>query len=186
MAAVHISSCSKSSPDPTPPANDACAGRTITVSATSTAAGACGSSGSITVSATGGNGFTYKLNSGGTYQASGIFNSVAPGSYTVFAKDAAGCEGTQAVSVTSSGGAPGAKFNAVKNLLTARCVTCHTTANAQGGMNWTVDCNIVQFRDRIKVRAVDVGDMPFGGPPLTSQEKAVITEWITAGGQLNN
>jgi uncharacterized membrane protein len=53
-------------------------------------------------------------------------------------------------------------------------------------MNWTVDCNIVQFKDRIKARAVDIGDMPFGGPTLTSGEKAVITDWITAGGQLNN
>lgn len=186
IAATNIYSCSKSSPDPTPPANDPCAGRTISVSATPTAASGCAGTGTITVSATGGTGFTYKLNSGGTYQASGIFNTVAPGSYTVFAKDASGCEGSQSVSVTTTGGTAGAKFTAVKNLLTARCVTCHNSTNTQGGMNWTVDCNIVQHRDRIKARAVDIGDMPQGGPTLSTAEKAIITDWITAGGQLNN
>jgi uncharacterized membrane protein len=156
------------------------------VSATATAATGCGGTGSITVTATGSSGFTYKLNSGGAYQASGTFNAVAPGSYTVFAKDAAGCEGSQAVSVTLTSGTLGAKFTAVKGLLASKCVTCHNATNSQGGMNWTVDCNIVQFKDRIKARAVDIGDMPFGGPMLSVQEKAVITDWITAGGQLNN
>jgi hypothetical protein len=187
IVAINISSCSKSSPDPSnPPPTDACAGKTIVVTATPTAASGCGGTGSITVTASGSSGFTYKLNSGGSYQASGSFTAVDPGSYTVFAMDAAGCEGSQAVTVALTSGTLGAKFTAVKNLLTAKCVTCHNSTNTQGGMNWTVDCNIVQFKDRIKARAVDIGDMPFGGPTLTAGEKAVITDWITAGGQLNN
>lgn len=177
-------SCSKSSPDPTPPSNDPCAGKTILITATATAATGCGSAGSLTVSATGSTGFTYKLNNGG-YQASGSFSNVAAGAHTVYAKDAAGCEKSQPVTVTSTS-TLGLKFTAVKNLLTAKCQSCHNSANAQGGMNWAVDCNIVQFSARIKVRAVDTGDMPQGGPMLTAGEKATITDWITAGGQLSN
>ena len=187
ITTTYISSCSKSSPDPgNPPSNDPCAGKTIVVSAVPTAATGCGSTGIITVSATGSSGFTYKLGSSGSYQASGTFSAVAPGAYTVYARDAGGCEKSQAVTVTTTGTTLGAKFTAVKNLIAAKCQSCHNPSNSQGGMNWTVDCNIVQYSARIKARAVDIGDMPFGGPMLTAGEKAVITDWITAGGQLNN
>jgi large repetitive protein len=49
--------------------------------------------GSITVTASGGTGvLSYKLNSSGTYQASNSFTGKCSGSYTVFVKDANGCE----------------------------------------------------------------------------------------------
>lgn len=184
LATFNQLSCSKSSPDPTPPSNDACAGKTILITATPTAATGCGGSGSVTVSASGSSGFTYKLDNG-SYQASGSFTAVAAGSHTAYAKDADGCEKTQAVTVAATG-TPGTRFTAVKNLLAAKCQSCHNPTNAQGGMNWAVDCNIVQFSARIKARAVDIGDMPQGGPMLTAGEKAIITDWINAGGQLSN
>lgn len=178
-------SCSKSSPDPTPPPTDVCAGKTIAITATAAPISGCGTAGSITASASGSTGFTYKLGTAGSYQASGNFTGVAPGNYTVFAKDAAGCEKTQAVAVTSNS-ALGPKFTAVKSLVAARCQSCHNSTNSQGGMNFSVDCNIVQFQARIKARAVDAGDMPQGGPMLTAGEKAIITDWIAAGGLLSN
>lgn len=178
-------SCSKSSPDPLPPVNDLCAGKTIVITAAAPPISGCSNTGTLTVSATGSTGFTYKLGTAGAYGASGNFANLVPGAYTVFAKDGDGCEQSQQVTITSNSTA-GAKFTAVKNLLTARCQTCHNRDNAQGGMNWSVDCNIVQFKDRIKVRAVDIGDMPQNGPMLTAGEKAIITDWITAGGQLSN
>jgi hypothetical protein len=50
---------------------------------------------------------TYSIN-GTVYQASGTFINVAPGSYTVYVKDAAGCIATQTpVIVTTSGAGPG-------------------------------------------------------------------------------
>ena len=186
ITTTYFSSCSKSSPDPgNPPSNDPCAGKTIVVNAVPTAATGCGGTGSITVSATGSSGFTYKLGSG-SYQASGAFSALAPGTYTAYARDAAGCEASQQVSVTTTGTTLGVKFTAVKNLLAAKCQSCHNSTNTQGGMNWTVDCNIVQYSARINARAVVAGDMPFGGPMLTAGEKAVITDWIAAGGQLSN
>jgi uncharacterized membrane protein len=53
-------------------------------------------------------------------------------------------------------------------------------------MNFETDCSIVNNQARIKVRAVDEGTMPTGGPSLTVSEKAVITNWITAGGRLTD
>lgn len=179
-AALCLASCSKeSNPAPTPA--DVCAGKTIVITATPAAAAPCGKGG-ITVSATGSTGFTYKLNSGGTYQVSGVFSDVSAGGYTVFVKDAAGCEKSTAVTVATSGAA-GPLFAAVKNLLSTTCQPCHNNNVQNGGMNWQVDCNIVQFQNRIKVRAVDEGTMPQGGPQLTVAQKAVITNWINGGGK---
>lgn len=179
-----LHSCSKSSPDPGPNPSDPCAGKTISIAATPTASTGCSSSGSLLVSASGSNGFTYKIGAAGAYQASGSFVNMAPGSYIIFAKDAAGCEGSS--TVTINGGTAGPLFGQVKALMTIKCQPCHNNTVQNGGMNWTVDCNIVANHGRIKVRAVDEGTMPAGGPPLTATEKAIITNWITAGGRLTD
>lgn len=92
--------CSKSStPAPTP---NPCAGVTIVVTGTTTATSTpTAANGSINATASGSTGLTYSLN-GGTAQASGTFSGLAAGSYTVTAKDANGCSGTQTFSVTST------------------------------------------------------------------------------------
>jgi hypothetical protein len=186
---VNFSSCSKSSPSPSPsptpvPVTDPCLGKNITVTLTPTASTGCSNNGSILASASGSANFTYKLTSSGTYQASGIFNNVAPGSYTVFAKDGDGCEKSAIVSV--SAGTKGPLFTLVRNLMTSKCQPCHNNSLQNGGMNWESDCNIVANQTRIKVRAVDEGTMPSGGPALTVSEKGIITNWITAGGRLTD
>jgi hypothetical protein len=189
FTASYFVSCSKKqtvepvAPVPVvPPGNpDACLGKTIVVTATATNAVPCGAGGSVSVAATGSTGFTYKLTSTGTYQAGGTFANVAAGSYTVFAKDADGCEKTAAVAVGAAGAA-GPLFTNVKNLMTAKCQSCHNNTVQNGGMNWQVDCNIVTNQVRIKVRAVDEGTMPTTGP-LTIAEKTIITNWINAGGR---
>lgn len=184
-AALFFISCSKKESVPAPPPVDPCAGKTIIVSSVPAAATPCGDNGSITASATGSAGFTYKLNSGGTYQSSGLFSNVSAGTYTVFAKDAAGCEKSTAVTVAAPGSA-GVLFTAVKNLMTTKCqLSCHNNTVQNGGMNWAVDCNIVQFKNRIKVRAVDEGTMPQSGP-LPQSEKDIITNWINAGGKFTD
>jgi len=182
-----LNSCSKSSPDaPSNPNNptNSCAGKTIIVTATPTASTGCTNSGSLLITASGSNGFTYKVGSGGNYQASGSFTNLAPGSYTVFARDAEGCEASSVVAIT--GGSTGSLFGQVKALMAVKCEPCHNNSVQNGGMNWTIDCNIVANQGRIKVRAVDEGTMPAGGPPLGAAEKAVITNWITAGGRLTD
>ncbi len=181
VSAAYFISCSKES-NPAPPPSDPCAGKTIVITATPTSSVPCGNTGTIDVSATGSTGFTFKLNSTGTYQASGTFTNVSAGTYTIFAKDAGGCEKSKSVTVSPSGAA-GPLFTAVKNLMAGTCQPCHNNSVQNGGKNWAVDCNIVQFQARIKVRAVDEGTMPQGGPELTPTQKAVITNWINAGGR---
>ena len=177
-----IISCSKGSGD-TPP-SDPCSGITINLTATPTDASACLSNGSIVASAAGSTGFTYSIN-GTTFQASGTFNNVAAGNFTVTAKDVNGCTKTASVTVGTSAGAAGPLFTAVKTLMQANCQSCHNNTNANGGMNWTVDCNIVINKARIKARAVDLGTMPPTGP-LAQGDKDKITDWINAGGRLTD
>jgi len=183
---INFSSCSKSDPTPAPaptPA-DPCVGKTIVITTTPAAAVACGAGGSISASASGSTGFSFKLNSSGTYQATGTFSNLSAGDYTIFAKDGAGCEKSVAVTVPSSGTA-GAQFTAVKNLVATKCQSCHNNTLANGGMNFQVECNIITNKVRIKVRAVDEGTMPQSGP-LTAAEKTIISNWITGGGGYAN
>ncbi|MBC7937126.1 MAG: hypothetical protein H7Y86_17390 [Rhizobacter sp.] len=160
-------------------------GGAFTITANSTPTNGCGTTtGSITVTAAGSTGFTYKLNAGGTYQATGTFAALAEGNYTVFVKDGTGCESSQAVTV--SAGVAGPKFTAVRNLLNARCIGCHSGAAPAAGKDWSNNCIVVTNKASINNRAVVIGDMPLGGPTLSAGEKAVITDWINAGGQLTN
>ncbi len=180
-----ISSCSKSSPGPAPVTpTDLCAGKTIVITSVTTDASACGGNGRIKVTATGSSGFTYKLNSAGTYQADDSFGNIAAGTYSLFAKDKDGCEKSVSVTVNTSGVA-GPMFTAVRNLLASKCRSCHNSTVQNGVMNWEVDCNIVTNSDRIKVRVVDLGTMPQSGP-LPQSEKNIISNWIAAGGGFGN
>jgi len=182
VVTINFSSCSKSSPDNNQ--TDPCAGKNIILSSTVTASAGCTSNAGIVASATGSTNFTYKLNSGGTFQASGTFINIAPGNYTLFAKDGAGCEKTSLITVTS--GSRGPLFTMVKNLMTAKCQSCHNNTVQNGGQNWEVDCNIVSSQVRIKVRAVDEGTMPINAPPLSASEKSIIINWINAGGRITD
>lgn len=158
---------------------------TITVGAATTASANCSVNGTITVNAAGSTGFTYKLNAGGAYQASNIFTGLAAGAYTVFAKDAGGCENSAAATIAVNNTA-GPLFINVRSLLSTRCVSCHNNSVANGGANWQIDCNIVSLQGRINQRAVVEGSMPAGGPPLSASEKAIITNWIAAGGKFTD
>jgi hypothetical protein len=163
-----------------------CAGVTINVSNTITGNTPCGpASGMITASAAGGTGpYMFNIN-GGTFQVSNIFSSLGPGSYTVGARDANSCNGTTPATVNNLPAGP--LFLDVKAVLQANCVSCHNSAQAEGGMNWTIDCNIVLNKDRIRARAVD--GIPSAMPPsglLPASERQKITNWINAGGLFTN
>lgn len=179
---VLLYACSKKESNPAP--TDPCAGKTIAITTTPDDAVTCNDNGKISVSVTGSTGFTYKLNSSGTYQSSSTFENLKAGSYTIFVKDGAGCEKSAAVTV-ASGGTAGAQFTAVKDLINAKCVSCHNATVTNGGKNWAIDCNIVDGKNDIKNRAVDLGTMPPTGP-LTSSEKDIISAWITGGGGFTN
>lgn len=85
--------------------------------------------------------------------------------------------------VTSTcAGTAGPLFNAVKTLVASKCVSCHNSVTSNGGMNFSIECNIVTNKTRIKIRAVDEGSMPPNGT-LPAADKTTITTWINAGGK---
>jgi mono/diheme cytochrome c family protein len=103
-AIILIASCKKAAETPpvTPPLVNPCLSKTIVVSGTLTQTSNAGTAnGTITASATGSTGFTYSIN-GTTFQATGNFTSLAVGNFTVTAKDADGCIGTKAFSITAA------------------------------------------------------------------------------------
>ncbi len=167
--------------DPNP-----CQGVTITVSATTTGNTPCGpASGTITASASGGTGpYLFSLN-GGSFQSNNVFSNLGAASYTIAARDANTCNGTTNAIVSNL--PAGVLFSAVRAVLQNNCVTCHNPGNPNGGMDWTQDCNIVQFKDRIVARAVNANPSampPTGLLPLSERQK--ITDWVNAGGRFTD
>lgn len=165
---------------------NACAGVTIVLTAAGSNADPCVPNGIITATATGSTGFTYSLGAG-AFQASNVFNNVAPGTYTVNVKDAAGCSKNTNVTVTAV--AAGPLFNAAKQVIQTNCAIsgCHTGAAPQSGLNFSVDCTIVLNKDRVKARAID--GVPSIMPPtgaLPQADKDKINAWLAAGGKFTD
>jgi uncharacterized membrane protein len=79
----------------------------------------------------------------------------------------------------------GPLYGAVKSLINNRCVGCHNPSDLNGGKDFSNDCNIISSHEDIKIQAVDLQTMPYGGPPLTASEKKIITDWITAGARFD-
>ncbi len=164
-------------------AGNICAGVNIVVSATTTQGTPCTTpaNGSISVTASGSSGFTYSVN-GGSFQASGNFTGLAPGNYTIVARDPNGCTGNGTATINAANA--GTLFAAVKTVIQNNCASCHNNSQMEGGMNFTADCNIVTNKDRVKARAVD--NNPSVMPPtgaLSAADKNRITAWINAGGR---
>lgn len=163
---------------------DACIGKTLGISAATTASDKCAGTGtgSITITGTGGTGFTYQLGTG-AFQASNIFNNVTVNTYTIAVKDADGCVKTGSTLVAAL--PAGTLFTAVKSVLQTNCALsgCHIGATPTGGLNFTDDCTIVGSWDRIKARAVDAPTSmpPAPNPQLSATDKQKILDWITAG-----
>lgn len=85
------------------------------------------------------------------------------------------------------GSTPGPKFLAAKSVVSRSCALsgCHIEPSNTGGINFETDNNIVANGAQIKSLAVDLGTMPPTGP-LSDADKAIITEWINAGGKLTD
>jgi len=168
---------------------DPCASVSITVSGTATQVVPCSSpavNGSIAVTASGSSGFTYNLN-GGAYQAGTSFTNLTAATYTVGVKDANGCSKTTSVVVPTQ--PSGAKFAAVRTLITNRCSGsgCHTNGGSAAGYNFDSDCSILTYWSKINSAAVTNKSMPKSPQaPLTTSEMQSITDWVNAGHAYNN
>jgi hypothetical protein len=108
--------------------NNPCDGVTVTVTGTPTSPSVIGASdGSISVSASGGSGFTYSVN-GGAFQSGTTFTGLPAGSYSITAKNSNGCTGSATVTIT----APPNPCNGVTITVTGS-VTNPTGAGATNG-----------------------------------------------------
>jgi len=173
---ILLNACSKSD---TPPAPDPCAGVSYDVQSFKTEAIGTSNNGSITINYPIGDTISYKLNNG-SFQASPIFNNLAPGAYVVTVKNQKGCTDTAQVTIYNYG----PKYALVKQIITGYCGPCHLNGGVSGGKNFDTDLSIVNSWDRIKARAVD--NTPTAMPeapnsPLTAVDKQKITDWVNAG-----
>ncbi|HCA83036.1 MAG TPA: hypothetical protein DEP18_04555, partial [Flavobacteriales bacterium] len=105
----------------------------VTGSITVTNPASCGANnGSFTASGSGGTGaIQYSIN-GTTFQASGTFTGLAPGSYTVTIRDANGCQTTVPVTIGNQGG-PVASINSLTNVSCAGGVNGAVIIAGSGG-----------------------------------------------------
>ena len=124
-----------------------CAGLTIVVNTTKTDPATGQSNGSITVTATGGTGFTYSIN-GGTFQTSGTFSGLATGNYTITAKNSNGCTGVATVSLGSTNPCAGITIvvSATKTDAVSGQSNGTITASATGGSGFTYSLNSGAFQ----------------------------------------
>ena len=166
----------------------ACDGKTIafniTVDSTSTDTT---NDGRITVVASGSTGFTYKLNYDGVYSETNIFSNLKFGKYDVYAKDDGGCEKVKHITVIardSCTALPGIIFTQVRNLLDAKCISCHNNSTTSV-TDYTINCNVLLHKDSIYHRVIIVGNMP-PADTLSTQEKSIITDWLSAGGKISD
>ena len=89
--------------------------------------------GSITVSGSGGIApIQYNIN-GGAFQATGIFDNLAGGAYTIIAKDANNCTVTIPATITSPASALAASITSSTNVTCAAGATGTATVEASGG-----------------------------------------------------
>jgi len=121
---------------------DPCAGVTVTVATTQVNPTTGSSNGSITVTATGGTGFTYSLN-GGTYQSSNTFTGLVTGNYTVTAKNSIGCLGSAQVALGSTNPCSGVTVTVTTTQVnpTTGSSNGSITATATGGTGFTYSLN---------------------------------------------
>lgn len=170
-----LGACSKSDN----PAPDPCAGTNYTVQYFKTEAIGTASNGSIQVTFPIGDTISYQLNTG-TFQASPVFNNLAPGNYVITIRNQKGCTDTAQITILNYG----PKYALVKQLIMGYCGPCHLNGGVSGGKNFDSDLSIVNSWDRIKARAVD--NLPSQMPeapnsPLTAVDKQKITDWVNAG-----
>src|SRR6476469_2513302 len=147
LMSILFYSCSKGGGSTNTPA-DPCAGITIAISGTVTNATLGQNNGSIAASATGGTGFTFSLNNG-TFQSSGNFTNLAPGNYSIKAKNSTGCSGSKSFSVVVENSCSGVTINV--NGTPTNGVPCggaggSITVTATGGTGFTYSLNNGAFQ----------------------------------------
>jgi uncharacterized membrane protein len=87
---------------------------------------------------------------------------------------------------------PTVSYAQVHNIVTARCVTCHSSNPAisiygpkPGGVSFEDDARVRELADRIRVRAVETKTMPLGNMTgMTEEERVTLGRWVAQGAKL--
>jgi hypothetical protein len=126
---------------------DPCKGVTINITTSKVDASPNQSNGSITAVVTGDPGTTYSIN-GGAFQNSGTFSNLAAGNYTIAAKTAAGCIGTQDVTVGTNNPCAGVTVTVTTTQVNPGVGLSNgsITATATGGTGFTYSLNNGAFQ----------------------------------------
>lgn len=78
--------------------------------------------------------------------------------------------------------ASGPSFDTVRSIINARCVTCHSSQNASGGVRWDDDALIHAGASDIYLQVVVQRTMPkFNQTGMTDAERDTIKAWFLAG-----
>lgn len=170
-----------------PPTAAGCDQANLTLSVSKTDATTGNNNGSISATASGGNGITYTL--GTTTNSTGQFSNLSAGPYTVTAKNTEGCIKTAPViisTVTASlpctGTVPsGPNFTNVRTIIKANCggSNCHLNGGNRAGFNFDTDCKIESNWSAINNACVINQTMPPSGLSQTQMDQ--ITAWVNAG-----
>ena len=142
--------------------------------------------GSVTVSATGGNGgFEYRV-AGGAFQSSGTFTDLAAGTVTIEARDSEGCTATIQVTIQEGAAVTPSFASEVQPLMIMRCAT--TGCHVSGGSAPFVISDFASVSGRtgsIRARVAGRTMPPASATQLTDAEIAIIVNWVD-GGAPNN
>ena len=175
-----FASCKKT--DSAPAAPDPCLTTVINPLANLTHTITGQSLGTITLTAPIGSDYMYSIG-GTTYQPSTNFFNLTAGTYTLTAKNTAGCSGKITLKINGLG----AKFYAVRTLVNGYCGPCHLNGSVSGSKNFDDDNSILSSWERIKIRTVDGSPtfMPQVGQ-LTALDKQKIVDWVNAGHKITD
>lgn len=138
---------------------------TITVSAlTTVTSGPTAANGTLTATASGGAlPYTYSKNGGATFQASGSFNNLTAGNYTIVSKDVNACLGTSGVITVSA--APCPTITISTGITPSDKCTNNTgaiTVNATGSSGFTYNINSGGFQASNFFNALGIGNYTVG------------------------
>ena len=94
----------------------------------------CGSNnGQILITATGGTGpYQYSIDGGNTYQSTGTFSNLAPGTYDILVDDNGGCSETSTITITNLGGVT-ASISSSQSICTGNSASISAAGAGTGG-----------------------------------------------------
>jgi hypothetical protein len=137
--------------------------------------------GSISVSATGGQGpFQFQLGTG-SFGNSSSFSSLRSGNYAVSVRDAVNC--IQTINVTVPRLNTGTSFTSeIKTIIDNNCISCHRVGGTGPG-DFTTQAGLAARAAQVKART-GAGTMPPGGG-LTPAQISLIACWVDDGAPNN-